>query len=104
MEKHRLPNIAEGSEYITADVTIAEYLQKIIIGRESSEEPGDIIYKCDSVKLRMLWEIFFDTEIHDVDLLEERIYAFGSKLREKDLLGREVFVALVGILEELKSN
>ena len=89
---------------MTTDVTIARYLHKIIIGKESSEKLGDMIHKCDSVKLRLLWEIFFETGIHEVQLLEERVYAFGSELKEKDLLEREVFLALVSILHQLKSE
>ena len=93
-----------GDVNITTDVTIASYLHKIIIGKESSDDLSDIIHKCDSVKLRLLWDIFFETGIHDVQLLEERIYAFGGELKEKDLLGREVFLVLVSILHHIKSQ
>ena len=86
------------------DITIAEYAHKILIGKESPDKLGDIIHKCDSVKLRLLWEIFFETGIHDLELLEERIYAYGSEVKEKALLGREVFLALVSILQQVKIN
>ncbi len=87
---------------MTTDATIAGYLYRAITCDESSEELSDIVSKCDSVKLRMLWEIFFETGIHEVQVLEERIYAFGGELKEKDLLGREMFLALVSILNHLK--
>ena len=89
---------------MSTDVTIARYLHGVVIGRENPEELGKIIRKCDSVKLRLLWEIFFETGIHEVQLLEERIYAFGSTLKEKDLVGREIFLALVSILLQIKSK
>ena len=89
---------------MTEDITLANYLHKIITCRENSEELGDIIRKCDSVKLRLLWEIFFETGIHDLELLEQRIYAYGSELKEKDLLGREVFIVLVFLLQQMKSK
>jgi hypothetical protein len=91
---------------MTTDITIANYLHRIINCQESPEELGDIIHKCDSAKLSLLWEIFFETGIHDLELLEQRIYAYGSELKEKDLLGREVFIALVFLLRQmqLKNN
>jgi hypothetical protein len=91
---------------MTEDITIANYLHKIICDQESPKELGDIIRNSDSEKLRLLWEIFFETGIHDLELLEQRIYAYGSELKEKDLLGREVFIALVFLLRQmqLKNN
>lgn len=89
---------------MTKDITIANYLHKITSGEESPVKLGDIIHQCDSVKMRLLWEIFFETGIHDLELLEERIYAYGSQLKEKDVLGREVFIVLVSILHQIKSK
>ena len=93
-----------GDVIITTDTTIAQYLHEILIGNESSEELGEVIHKCDSAKLKILWQIFFETGIHDLELLEERIYTYGSSLKEKDLLGREVFLALVSILQQMKTT
>ena len=87
---------------MTEDITIANYLHKIISCQESPDELGDIIHNCDSAKLRLLWEIFFETGIQDLELLEQRVYAYGSQLKEKDLLGREVFIALVFLLQQMK--
>jgi len=52
----------------------------------------------------MLWEIFFETGVCDLKLLEERIYAFGSELKEKDLVERQIFVYLVSILNQMKTE
>lgn len=87
---------------MATDTTIAEYLYSAITCKDSLEELSDTVLKCDSVKLRMLWEIFFETGIHEIQVLEERIYAFGSELKEKDLLGREMFLVLISILNHLK--
>jgi hypothetical protein len=46
----------------------------------------------------LLWRILFETELTDVDLLKEQVYAFGSNLKEQDYLGREVFLCLVALL------
>ena len=93
-----------GEVSITTDTTIAQYLHEILMGNQSSEELGEAIHKCDSVKLKILWQIFFETGIHDLELMEERIYAYGSSLKEKDLLGREVFLALVSMLQQMKTK
>lgn len=89
---------------MTEDITLANYLHKIMTCQESPYELGDIIRKCDSEKLRLLWEIFFETGIHDLELMEQRIYAYGSELKEKDLLGREVFIVLISILQQMNSK
>ena len=91
-----------GDGHITTDVSIAGYLHGIVSGRESADRLGDIIHRCDLKKLRLLWEILFETEIYDLELLEERIYAYGSVLKEQDLLEREIFVILVSVLNQLK--
>ena len=89
---------------MTEDITLANYLHKIITCQENPYELSDSIRQCDSEKLRLLWEIFFETGINDLELLERRIYAYGSELKEKDLLGREVFIALVFLLQQMKSK
>lgn len=91
-----------GDVTITTDTTIAQYMREIFMGNQSSEELSDMIHNCDSAKVRILWDIFFETGIHDLELLEERIYAYGSELQERDLLGREVFLALISILQQIK--
>ena len=47
---------------------------------------------CEAKKLRALW---------DLDLLETRIYHYGSLLHEHDYLGREIFLFLVALLKHL---
>ncbi len=54
--------------------------------------------ECEKTKLGMLWEILFETDSRDSDLLEERIYAFGSKVTQNDYVYREIFVCLVAFL------
>ena len=93
-----------GDVIITTDVTIAGYLHKMINSKDDADDLSDIIQNYDSVKLRLLWKIFFETGIHEVQLLEEYIYAFGGELREKDLLGREMFIMLASVLHHLKSQ
>ena len=36
--------------------------------------------------------------MRDSELLKERVYEFGSNLKEQDYVGREVFLCLVALL------
>ena len=56
---------------------------------------------CEAKKLRALWEIFFQTGIRVLDLLESRFYLYGCLLHEHDYLGREIFLFLVALLKHL---
>lgn len=69
---------------------------------EYREELEEMLLGCESPKARLLWEIFFETEIGDVELLETRIYRYGTMLKAEDYLARELFVGMVSLLNQLK--
>ena len=71
---------------------------------ERREELEELLLGCGSPKVRLLWEILFETGIENFDLLEHRIYQYGSMVKEHDYLGREIFVALVSLLKQLKTH
>lgn len=52
------------------------------------------IAHCGVDKIRILWEILFETDIYDVETLKNKIYEYGSYLKENDHLGRELFVMM----------
>ena len=54
--------------------------------------------ECKTTKLWQLWEILFETDIQDIALLESRIYAYGSQIKETDYIHRDIFVWLVSFL------
>ena len=56
------------------------------------------------MKLKILWEIFFGTQVEDVDTLEERIYQYGSMIKPDEHFSRELFVGMVSLLDELKKQ
>ena len=49
-------------------------------------------------KLWQLWEILFETDINDHELLEERIYAYGSHIKQTEYFHRDIFICLVAFL------
>ena len=54
-------------------------------------------------RIRLLWKIFVETDLNDIEELEKEIYEYGSYLGEKDLLGRRIFLRMVCILQMVKS-
>lgn len=54
-------------------------------------------------RIRLLWKIFVETDLNDIEELEKEIYEYGSYLGEKDLLGRRIFLRMVRILQMVKS-
>ena len=54
-------------------------------------------------RIRLLWKIFVETDLNDIEELEEEIYKYGSFLGEKDQLGRRIFLRMVCILQMVKT-
>lgn len=86
------------------DTCIAGHLHKMLTEEGHREELEEFLLGCESPKTMLLWEILFETRIQDIELLEHRIYKYGSMVKEHDYLGREIFVAMVSLLKQLKSK
>ncbi len=54
---------------------------------------------CGVDKVRILWEILFETDICDTETLKNKIYEYGSCLKENDYLGREIFVIMAELIK-----
>lgn len=81
-----------------ANFSIAKYLYRILFDEELEYKKEAFFKECKESQLVLLWRILFETEIDDKELLKERVYTFGSNLKEQDYIGREVFVCLVALL------
>ena len=79
-------------------MSVAKFLYHILFDEKLEYKKEEYFKACKESQLVLLWRILFETELKDVDLLKERIYEFGSNLKEQDYLGREVFVCLVALL------
>ncbi len=81
-----------------ANISVAKYLYRILMD-EKLEYKKELFFKaCKESQLVLLWRILYETEVSDTELLKERIYEFGSKVKEQDFVGREVFLCLVAFL------
>jgi hypothetical protein len=53
-------------------------------------------------RLELLWDIMTEVDLNDLDLLEDKIYQYGSSLSAKNELGRLLFVRMVFLLNNAK--
>ena len=67
-------------------------------------ELKDLIWEGNFPKEKILWEILFETGMDEVEVLEKRIYQYGSYIREQDYLSREIFLGMITLLEEIKKK
>ena len=80
------------------NTTIAGYFYRVMIEEKHRGQKYALLETCKNTKLVKLWIIIFETDVRDTELLENRIYEFGSMLKEEDSWGREIFVCLVAFL------
>ena len=81
-----------------ANISVAKYLYCVLTEERMEHKKAALFKECGETKIVLLWKIFFETDIHDTELLKERIYRYGSLLKEKDYFGRELFLCLVAVL------
>ncbi len=81
-----------------ANISVAKYLYRILTEENLEYKKAKLFKECKDTQIVLLWKILFETEIGDTDVLKERIYKYGSILREQDYLGREIFLCLVAVL------
>ena len=81
-----------------AKKTIGGYLFQMITDERYGRQKYAFLEECRKTKIVKLWKILFETDMREVELLESRIYEFGSMIKEEDTWGREIFVCLVALL------
>lgn len=80
------------------NATIAGYVYRMVKEDRFRRQKYALLAECKDTKLVKLWNILFETDIRDAETMEERIYEFGSMVKEDDIWGREIFVCLVAFL------
>ena len=75
-----------------------KYLCCVLKNEIYAEEKKKWLKECRETKLWSLWEILFETDIDDYVLLETRVYAYGSQIKETDYFHRDIFIWLVAFL------
>ena len=80
---------------------LARQLHRIFTEEVFRKQRTILLEACETERMMLLWQILFETDIRDKDLLEERIYHYGSLLTDEDKFERELFVCLVTLLDLL---
>lgn len=81
-----------------AKKTIGNYLFQMVSAERYGKQKVAFLAECKDTRIAKLWNILFETDISEPELLEARIYEFGSMIKEGDTWGREIFVCLVVLL------
>ena len=81
-----------------AKKTISNYLFQMITDERYGRQKYAFLEECKNTKIVKLWKILFETDMRETELLETRIFEFGSMIKEDDIWGREIFVCLVALL------
>lgn len=83
---------------MVANISVIKYLYQILTD-ETLEDKKEILFEvCPKSKLVLLWKILYETEISNSELLKDRIYEFGSLIKDDDHWGRDIFLCLVAFL------
>ena len=91
-------NIAT-NKIITQETTLMNYIFEIMQDGERWHEIKAKVTHCGFDKIRILGEIFFETDICDTETLKNKIYEYGSCLKENDHFGRELFVIMAELVK-----
>ena len=79
-------------------ITLFSRMKQVLTKDYYYEEKEAWLLECKQTKLGMLWEILFETDVRNRALLESRVYAYGSTIKEADFLHRDIFICLVSFL------
>ena len=79
-------------------ISLFKQMRRIMMDDCYLEEKEAWLAECKETKLGLLWEILFETDVRNRALLESRVYAYGSHIKETDYLHRDIFVCLVAFL------
>jgi len=79
-------------------ISLFKKMCRILTDECYQEEKEVWLEECRTTKLWKLWEILFETDVRNRALLEARIYAYGSQIKETEYLHREIFIWLVSFL------
>ena len=79
-------------------ISLFKQMRRTLMDECYAEEKEAWLEECRDTKLWLLWEILFETDVRNRSLLEARVYAYGSQIKETDYLHRDIFIWLVSFL------
>lgn len=79
-------------------ISLFKQIRRVLMDECFAEEKEAWLEECKETRLGQLWEILFETDVRNRALLEARIYAYGSRIKENEYLHRDIFIWLVSFL------
>lgn len=79
-------------------------MQEFITEKGIEQEIQELYHQEKSEKAELLWCLCHGTGFSGLDQLEEKIFKYGSLLKQKDTLEREIFSHMYTILRQLEMN
>ena len=79
-------------------INLFKHIHRVLTDERYKKERELLGQECKKVKLWQLWELLFETDIRNGNELEEKVYAYGSQIKETDYLHRDIFIGLVSLL------
>ena len=83
---------------MTANISVIKYIYQVLTDDVLGDKKEKLLEACPKSKLILLWKILYETEIDNTEILKERIYEFGSLIKDDDHWGRDIFLCLVAFL------
>ena len=79
-------------------ISLFKQMRRVLMDECYAEEKEAWLSECKNTLLWQLWVIMFETDVRNKELLEERVYDYGSRIKETDYLHRDIFLWLVAFL------
>lgn len=79
-------------------ISLFKQMRRVLMDDCYLEEKEAWLEECKHTRLGQLWEILFETDVRNRALLEARVYAYGSQIKENEYLHRDIFIWLVAFL------
>lgn len=94
-------NMGEKQKSATAQKEIGrgEELLNMIQKNHSLMEHIEQVYKFDQMRVGVLQHIFLELEQLEKEEIKSEIYQYGSMIKGDDLLARQLFLWLLGMVE-----
>ena len=84
--------------------TMESRMREFVVCNGIEEEFMGLFNQEKSAKTELLRSIWYETDFSQLDRLEEKIFAYGSLLKQKDTLEREIFAHMYTILRQLQMD
>lgn len=95
--------IKEGEYSNTKHDNVTQAVYDHIAREEWGTVLNELAERVPASRLTLLWDIVMETDLSDLEQLEEKIYSYGRSLGSKDHFGRIVFTRMAQALRSAQN-